>query len=315
MGKISKYTEKDFKEKIDSIYGKGNYLISNFINTSLPVTVTHTLCGSTYSVIASTIIRETSSKGYKRFGCWTCWKKQQFKSNEWFVNKVKELCGSEYVPLSSYKRAKDKVLMKHNTCGYQWYVAPSNFIGRNSRCPRCNHNARLTTKTFKAKMKNILGDDYTFESEYKNAHTKVLCKHSCGYSWLVSPDSLVQGTRCPRCSSSKGEQLVSEILDSNNIKYVAQKRFNGCYYKKPLPFDFFIPDSKVCIEYDGEQHFFPVNFGGEDSNFLSERFLKGKNRDSIKDDFCKNEGITLLRLPYYLSKEEIENKVLKVVKK
>ena len=61
-----------------------------------------------------------------------------------------------------------------------------------------------------------------------------------------------------------------------------------------MQFDFYIPNLNLCIEYDGKQHFEPINyFGGIDS------FNKQIIKDSIKNDFCHKNNIKLMRIPYY----------------
>ena len=43
--------------------------------------------------------------------------------------------------------------------------------------------------------------------------------------------------------------------ETNNINYIREKRFKDCKNIKPLPFDFYLPEKNICIEYDGEHHF------------------------------------------------------------
>lgn len=57
----------------------------------------------------------------------------------------------------------------------------------------------------------------------------------------------------------------------------------------------------IMIKYDGEQHFGPVNiFGGEES------FNIQKKLDNIKNNFCKENDIKLIRIPYF-EKENIND--------
>lgn len=65
---------------------------------------------------------------------------------------------------------------------------------------------------------------------------------------------------------------------------------------------------KLLIEYDGEQHFKPVKgWGGEEG-------LKGVQlRDSIKNTYCKDHNIPLLRIPY-TEKDHIEEIVISKLK-
>ena len=83
-------------------------------------------------------------------------------------------------------------------------------------------------------------------------------------------------------------------LDKNNIFYEPQMRFDDCCDIKTLPFDFYIPSLKIAIEYDGKQHFEPIEyFGGKESFEILQK------HDAIKNEYCKNNGISLLRIPYY----------------
>lgn len=73
--------------------------------------------------------------------------------------------------------------------------------------------------------------------------------------------------------------------------FCTQKTFKDCQYRNPLPFDFYLEEYNLCIEYDGEQHFEP--------RFGEEEFEKTVVRDKIKTEFCNKNGITLLRIPYW----------------
>jgi len=92
---------------------------------------------------------------------------------------------------------------------------------------------------------------------------------------------------------SKGELSIIKFLEAHSINYEYQKRFSDCSYKRPLIFDFWLPDFNIIIEYDGIQHFQPVEyFGGVDA--LNEQ----KNKDNIKDNWCLSKGIKIVRISY-----------------
>ncbi len=92
---------------------------------------------------------------------------------------------------------------------------------------------------------------------------------------------------------SKGELLVKDYLDSRKICYNREHTFLGCIYKQPLRFDFYLTEYIACIEFDGIQHFMPVNhYGGQ------EGFEKTQIRDKIKTDYCAKYDIPLLRIAY-----------------
>lgn len=306
MIKIIKYDEKLFSELVLK-QGNGEYhYITGFKTSNSTVTIHHDKCNRDYTVVANEWLRGRR--------CWECWKKSQCKTPEWFLNKMKDKGITGYKLLSPYTRAKDKVKMQHVACGYIWWVTPDNFLRRNSRCPKCAKNARLTQKQFSDKIKKLIGKDYVFTEPYVNAHTQILCKHvTCGYTWKVAPDSIIQGTRCPKCQESHGERLVERILTELNISFVRQATFTKCVNKEVLPFDFYVESKNLCIEYDGEQHFRPVDFAGRGQEWAKDSFERGKHRDKIKDNFCKNSGIRILRIPYYESEANVRLMVCQAV--
>jgi hypothetical protein len=115
----------------------------------------------------------------------------------------------------------------------------------------------------------------------------------------VKPGNILAGKGCPRCNESHGEKNIGSYLSMNNITYIPQCTFDGCKDKRKLPFDFYLPELNICIEYDGEQHFKAVDyFGGKEG--LKIRQL----HDQIKTDYCKNNNISLLRIKYDENKEE-----------
>jgi very-short-patch-repair endonuclease len=92
---------------------------------------------------------------------------------------------------------------------------------------------------------------------------------------------------------SMGERQIESWLKSNNIDYKTQYKVEGCKNKKPLSYDFFIPDKNLLIEYQGIQHYQPVEiFGGE------ENFKKQQENDKIKKRFAFNNGYELLEIKY-----------------
>lgn len=99
---------------------------------------------------------------------------------------------------------------------------------------------------------------------------------------------------------SKGESIIMGFLDNLNIKYEYNKSINGCKNVLKLRFDFIISNKNIYIEYDGEQHYKPIDyFGGE------EHLNEVQKRDEIKNNFCLDNNIKLIRIPYYLDSEEI----------
>lgn len=112
---------------------------------------------------------------------------------------------------------------------------------------------------------------------------------------------------CPVCNppiDSKGEKFLRELFTLKNIEFERQKTFPNLLglKKKPLKFDFYLPEYNACIEYQGIQHYFPFeHFGGK------ETFKKQILRDQIKRSYCKENKINLIEIKYDIPFKDIEN--------
>ena len=210
--------------------------------------------------------------------------------------------------------------MKHNICGHEWKVRPTNFTKHQSRCPLCfrkNMKDRVgrkakTHEEFVKEVYDLVGDEYTILSRYTLSREKLKIKHNlCGHEYEVRPlHFVIKENRCPLCTVSKGEGIIKKWLEANEIKYKIQFRIEECRHKNSLAFDFAVMndvDAIMLIEFDGIQHFKAIDyFGGE------EIFNYTKLLDNIKNQYCQDNNIPLLRIPYWEldNIEEILKKIL-----
>lgn len=176
----------------------------------------------------------------------------------------------------------------------------SDILNGKQGCPKCGKERgykknRWDKKEFIKRSNQVHNNFYDYSKiNYINATTKVkiIClKH--GEFHQTPKDHINQTQGCPKCKNSKGENAITQILTELNIKFIPQHKFKDCVNKRELPFDFYLPEYNLYIEFDGEQHFFPVElFGGEESfNYI-------KQNDKIKTQYCKNNGIKLVRINY-----------------
>lgn len=152
------------------------------------------------------------------------------------------------------------------------------------------------TQEFIEKCKLIHSDKYDYSKvDYINNYTNVIiiCKKHGEFSQI--PSSHLSDCGCPKCGNnySKVENKIGKWLENKNIKNISQYKFNNCVYKKKLPFDFYLPDYNICIEFDGFQHYTPI-YGLKAFNTLI-------ITDKIKTQFCFDNGIKLIRIPYWES--------------
>ena len=215
--------------------------------------------------------------------------------------RIAKCSDSEWVS-GEYKNQKSKLTFRCS-CGNLFTVACSTFLYQPSflKCPSCSGKLKGDLQ----KMDIGFIADYAVEhgavllsTEYVSASEPLMFQCSCGRKFKRSWNSFYSGKayRCLRCTRyiSKGSLILEQRLIELGLFYEREKRFPDCVYKRPLPFDFYIPDQNMCIEFDGEQHYRPVAFGKKEDDFE-----ELKKRDAIKDQYCKEHGITLVRVPYY----------------
>lgn len=132
-----------------------------------------------------------------------------------------------------------------------------------------------------------------------------------GHHWTTSWDNFYRGNRCPRCSKQyRGERLVRTILKEIEVSFTEQAPIRTEGTSRFQFLDFYIPDLKVAIEYNGKQHYEPiVKFGGDIA------LQRTQELDKAKRSYCKEKGITLLELPHTLTDVEIKDKITEAIAK
>jgi ssDNA-binding Zn-finger/Zn-ribbon topoisomerase 1 len=184
---------------------------------------------------------------------------------------------NEYSVLSKYKKVNIKILFKHNICGNEFYMTPGNFL-QGQRCPECMKKKIVLSRTkthkeFLNDVYNLTGNEYSVLSNYINNKEKIKIRHNiCGYEYFTRPNDFLSGCRCPKCNESKGEKLISKILNNLTITYKSQYVFDDCKNINVLPFDFAIFDKNnillFLIEYQGEMHFMPTRYTKDKDKLL-----------------------------------------------
>lgn len=152
--------------------------------------------------------------------------------------------------------------------------------------------------------------DYS-KVNYVNNRTKVTLtckKHNIQFD-QVPHQHLMGNTSCPKCLKviSVGEKAIRDILIKNNMKYSEQHSFKDCRNRYILKFDFYLPDCNTIVEYDGKQHFIP----GWNS---FKEFERTKENDIIKNKYCLDNGIKIIRISYldFKNIEDILKKELSI---
>ncbi len=229
------------------------------------------------------------------------------KSHEQYVKEVAQINPNIEV-IGMYNGALTKIAhrCKIDGCGYKWEAYPTHILN-NSGCPICGIKkiGDKLRKTHEEYVSEVFSFNPNIEvlGIYANNNVKIL--HRCkidDYKWYATPSNILQGQCCPKCNYSNGESAIANWLNKNNIAHKPQETFENCKDKYVLRFDFYLPDYNICIEYNGKQHYEPVDyFGGKDA---FEYIVK---HDKIKEDYCKENNILLITIPYFADVyEELE---------
>lgn len=317
--KTTEWNTSLIKSKIFEMYENEYTLLSEYISFNEYITVRHNSSKCSNHVWKITPANFIHAK--KK--CSAC-NGNKLKTTKKFKEEVFALCGNEYTVLGEYTNAKNNILMRHNSkfCdNFIEEIKPDSFLSKGIRCSKCSKrflysSVRKTQKEFEREVFDIVGTEYLVLSEYVNTKTKIKMvhnKHGCNHVYYVSPHHfLYNNRRCPKCNESKGEERVSSILDQKKLLYIREYKFGNLRNKKQLQFDFAVFNEKkeplFLIEYDGKQHFEPVQFGGIAIIEAKENLEKQIKNDLLKDSYCKENNIDLLRIPYW-EFENIENKI------
>ncbi len=184
-----------------------------------------------------------------------------------------------------------------------WITSPASAL-QGSGCPLCDairksHSKMLSEEEYIDRLL-VVNPNLKLIGKYQGMHN--LTEHKClkcGKIWSALPTNLLAGHGCQCSAQSRGEREVKRILEEFSIEYEEQKTFDGCKNILPLRFDFFLPEYNCCIEYDGLQHFQPVCFGGCSEEKAICDYERTKSNDRIKNKFCSDNNIRLLRIPYH----------------
>ena len=297
----SKLSTDEIENKLKSIFPKYTFDLSNYTNTHCRVPL---ICDNGHK---SEQIVKNLLKGHRCKKCSNILNGQSFSKKiedviEEFNKKHKSFYDYSEFTYKNNRTNSTILCPKH---GPFLQSATTHLKGHG--CPKCSKNKRLTNDEFIKNSNDIHSIKYDYSLvDYKNQHTKVkiICpKHG---SFEQTP-YVHKYSGCPKCNQSRGERLLEIYLNSKKIKYISQKKFNNCKYISNLIFDFYLPDYNTCIEFNGIQHYFPVDiFGGDKNLEITQK------RDKIKIKYCKDNNINLIIIKQdkkHINIEDINNQI------
>lgn len=283
-------TEKKFKDRFNKKYPSIT-IIGEYYDSLTSVKVRCNICNNKWMIIPRNALAAC--------GCSKCAYDKKKISYIDFKEKLKgKKCDIECI--GDYEDYMKTTLFKCNDCGYIWETIPQRITDSIYGCPRCakkisGKEKRYSHKEFMEKFSSVTNSIELLE-EYTTMTTKIQVKcKKCSNIWTTTPNRLMVGHGCPKCNKSNGENIIAVFLQDKKIPFVDQKKFENLIGlgQKPLSYDFYICTYNLLIEYQGEQHYRPVEyFGG------IEQFKIQQEHDRRKREYAQNNNINLLEIRY-----------------
>jgi ssDNA-binding Zn-finger/Zn-ribbon topoisomerase 1 len=221
-------------------------------------------------------------------------------TTEEFVLRAKEIHGECYdYSRSVYNGSHGDVEIICKNHGSFW-ATPNNHIGKKSICPKCYLANRLparqknTTQFIEDAIK-VHGDLYSYNNAiYTKAleQIEIVCKKHG--SFFQRANDHLRGYGCPNCHKSKGELIIKSYLLDKEISFVEQYRNSNCKDKYTLPFDFYLPDYNLIIEFHGIQHYQYIPYWHKSID----NFERLQNRDRYKREWAIKNNIRFFEISY-----------------
>lgn len=293
----------------------GTKLLSSkeqFVNSDAKLSFLCGACGAEYKTSWRNFVRVENKI------CPKCFREQKLtaeyveqRRNSIYIYKNKAAEKNITLLSENIRSCKDKVDVQ-DIDGYRGRMTASRLLSSSSferfsvRNPYTLYNIRL----FLSKNGS---ECFVYDQQFKGTSYQLKLRCSCGNDFSTTLDHLVAGKdKCNECRVKQSciAQLVEEWLKINNLCYIKEKTFAGCYgvKRKLLQFDFYLPDYQCCIEVDGLQHYKPILWHGITKEEAENNFNTIKQNDNIKNDFCVNNNIVLIRLPFWKIEKSTEYK-------
>lgn len=307
-----KYSNEEVIIKLNNIYGEDRFDYSKFkyINAKQKSTLICRKCGCEFESKVADLLRSRNIVE----PCPCCYKRSISKNQNTFINEIKSKFGDKFdYSKVEYINAKTKIILICNDCGTEFEITPDNLLTCEIGCPTCAEKSRTekrthTTEEFITKSKEVHGDKYDYSLvKYENNRIPVtiICpKHG---EFQQIPKDHLRGHGCPRCKSSRGELFIEQYLKSINIPYINQYFIDLKDFSRGIFIDFKITVNNIIlfIEYNGIQHYRPIEFFGGEEHFLNYQIP----RDKKVKEYCEINNIPLLEIKYTLKDNEIKETI------
>lgn len=209
-----------------------------------------------------------------------------------------------------YKHKKNKLLWRCSE-GHTWKSSLEKIkLGR--WCHICSPSKPLSIRDCHNIAKKNNGK--FLSPRYLNTNTKYLWECEKGHQWNALLASVKNNdTWCPKCNISKKQQQIIDIIKEEFPDLKIENNFRGFDWLRiskhnKMELDIYVPELRLAIEYDGVQHFYPVQFGGISVEKAKENLKKQKKRDIAKNKIIKENSNYVKHFVRFSYRDEINKK-------
>ena len=287
-------TKEEFISRITEHYPNEQFELIEYTTTSNPLQIKCLSCGK--------ILHYPQAKNFlaknKKYGCSDC-TGLAAKSKNNIIQLEKKY---EIINIERRESGALWYTCKCKKCGRVSTHQITSFLDNSCRCE--GPGTHWTESEIKQYLLNEYNNEYILLTPFKTVNDKSLFKHSCGFVWSTTPAHILyNNTGCPKCckQQSKGCKIIESQLKYLNITYDKEHFLENSLQR----FDFYLEfqGQHYAIEYNGEQHYkYNPFFHGRDIQV----FEKYQERDRRKAQYCKDNNINLIVIPYTFTNEEIK---------
>lgn len=208
----------------------------------------------------------------------------RISNTENFIRISKKVHKNRY----DYSMTKFNGMNNHVLIGYKgifYKQSPTSHIrGRRPELVK----RKKTNDSFIQDANNTHNYKYLYDKvKYIKNNIKVVITCPLHGDFEQTPQSHLNGQGCLNCKKPKGIIEISKFLSKNNILFEREKKFIDCINTQQLPFDFYIPSFRACIEFNEQ-----ISNNNEISNII-------KTNNDIKNKYCEDNFINLITINQY----------------
>ena len=307
-----KLTTQEFIEKAKKVHGnKYDYSKVNYIKSSEKVCIICPKHGEFWQI---------ANGHLKGNGCLKCKFEYvaslQRGTKDKFIEKANKIHNNRYnySEVQYGKNNKEKVCIICPEHGKFWQTPHDHLSGYG--CPKCgrekaNKNESSNTNEFIEKAKQIHGNKYDYSKvNYINGRTKVIIICKKHNEFLQTPETHLYGSGCPKCQLKSQTKLYEKLKESFPNEEIIYEATNKIVPWLGLQrFDIYFPKYNIAVEYNGEQHYIPIeHFGGKLG------LTNTKERDELKRQKCKENNCILFEIRYNYTEEQYNNLLINIKK-